>query len=543
MDGGTASASKSDSAQKVAAGGGDSDVAVLDALVHALLRRYQRKWDHDRRHGYPGISRDVTGADYARFTEVILRDCNYMLQAAERGCLRRVFRKWRSVCEQVRRCEDAETRGTAVALLQRLLHRHTAAAGRPARRAHRQPRRPLDLDKCIADYIADGEVPNQPAARNHTGRSQSTGSGSDKGGHGLAPGGTSSPEVNRRQPERAPAPVDSASAVSKTQHVQLQPQRAHQDTCVQPPPGFSPHHQHTPSPPAAESLGRWRTALRALSSLPAEQAQLLHHDDLLLSGPASRRRFMLACCGAFGPLEVGLRLSSGGGAGGALAVKRLPALLGAQVSRLMVQLLQLRHTNVLQYALCIPNRCASQPEVLLATPLCECNLGELLVLLKADGSLGQRAHGLVRQLLSGLHYLHTLSTPVVHGNLKPSNVLIDDKGVVRLAEFGLHQMLYQTTPPPASSVIWWSCETCVAYEQNRRMSCSTMSDIQVAGMVVHFILTGGNHPFGTEASQIVQNIRRGFNSPATTNCEANDLISWMVLQNPGQRPSIEKVIR
>ncbi|XP_049858628.1 serine/threonine-protein kinase/endoribonuclease IRE2-like [Schistocerca gregaria] len=252
---------------------------------------------------------------------------------------------------------------------------------------------------------------------------------------------------------------------------------------------------------------------------------------------------MLACCGAFGPLEVGLRLSSGGGSGGALAVKRLPALLGAQVSRLMVQLLQLRHTNVLQYALCIPNRCASQPEVLLATSLCECNLGELLVLLKADGSLGQRAHGLVRQLLSGLHYLHTLSTPVVHGNLKPSNVLIDDKGVVRLAEFGLHQMLYQTTPPPASSVIWWSCETCVAYEQNRRMSCSTMSDIQVAGMVVHFILTGGNHPFGTEASQIVQNIRRGFNAPATTNCEANDLISWMVLQNPGQRPSVEKVIR
>lgn len=45
---------------------------------------------------------------------------------------------------------------------------------------------------------------------------------------------------------------------------------------------------------------------------------------------------------------------------------------------------------------------------------------------------------LVAQLLHGLQYLHEQDPPVIHGNLKPSNVLIGSKGQLRLAEFGIH---------------------------------------------------------------------------------------------------------
>lgn len=44
------------------------------------------------------------------------------------------------------------------------------------------------------------------------------------------------------------------------------------------------------------------------------------------------------------------------------------------------------------------------------------------------------------QIMHGLHYLHTLDKPLVHGNLKPSNILIDGNGIPRLADFGLQDV-------------------------------------------------------------------------------------------------------
>lgn len=43
-------------------------------------------------------------------------------------------------------------------------------------------------------------------------------------------------------------------------------------------------------------------------------------------------------------------------------------------------------------------------------------------------------------MVMGLHALHQHDPIIIHGNLKPSNVLIDSKGCLRLAEFGLHEV-------------------------------------------------------------------------------------------------------
>lgn len=47
---------------------------------------------------------------------------------------------------------------------------------------------------------------------------------------------------------------------------------------------------------------------------------------------------------------------------------------------------------------------------------------------------------LIKQMVMGLHALHQHDPIIIHGNLKPSNVLIDSKGCLRLAEFGLHEV-------------------------------------------------------------------------------------------------------
>jgi len=34
------------------------------------------------------------------------------------------------------------------------------------------------------------------------------------------------------------------------------------------------------------------------------------------------------------------------------------------------------------------------------------------------------ANGFIKQIARGLHFLHTQATPLIHGNLKPSNILV-----------------------------------------------------------------------------------------------------------------------
>lgn len=45
-----------------------------------------------------------------------------------------------------------------------------------------------------------------------------------------------------------------------------------------------------------------------------------------------------------------------------------------------------------------------------------------------------QAQVVFRQVLSGLDYLHYNS--LVHGDLKPENLLLSERGVVKIADFG-----------------------------------------------------------------------------------------------------------
>ncbi|KDQ65065.1 hypothetical protein JAAARDRAFT_247031 [Jaapia argillacea MUCL 33604] len=61
--------------------------------------------------------------------------------------------------------------------------------------------------------------------------------------------------------------------------------------------------------------------------------------------------------------------------------------------------------------------------------------GTLTEYLKTTGSLSTDVDTLLLEVALGLRYLH--SRQIIHGNLTPANIYIDDAGHVRLAEFGL----------------------------------------------------------------------------------------------------------
>ncbi|KIO27508.1 hypothetical protein M407DRAFT_36389, partial [Tulasnella calospora MUT 4182] len=56
---------------------------------------------------------------------------------------------------------------------------------------------------------------------------------------------------------------------------------------------------------------------------------------------------------------------------------------------------------------------------------------------------------LIIQVAEGMAYLHRLKPCVVHGDLKPDNVLIDKDGNPRLIDFGLSKLIEE---PPDNSV-------------------------------------------------------------------------------------------
>ncbi len=77
--------------------------------------------------------------------------------------------------------------------------------------------------------------------------------------------------------------------------------------------------------------------------------------------------------------------------------------------------------------------------VFLSSRICEYNLCEYIGLIKNNCNEwnAKRKLSIFVQIMKGLTALHLNVPVVVHGNLKPTNVLIDENGVVKLSEFGL----------------------------------------------------------------------------------------------------------
>ncbi|XP_035004760.2 sensor for unfolded proteins in the ER ire1 isoform X4 [Hippoglossus stenolepis] len=69
------------------------------------------------------------------------------------------------------------------------------------------------------------------------------------------------------------------------------------------------------------------------------------------------------------------------------------------------------------------------------------------------------------------------------------------------------------------------------------------TDIQVAGMLIYFILSGGHHPFGGERYKLMSNIKKGkYKLDHIQDVVAKDLIEKMIDKEPQNRPRVEECL-
>ncbi|KAE9404707.1 kinase-like protein [Gymnopus androsaceus JB14] len=100
---------------------------------------------------------------------------------------------------------------------------------------------------------------------------------------------------------------------------------------------------------------------------------------------------------------------------------------------------------------------------------------------------------IMNDILKGLKYLHTRNPPVVHGDLKGSNVLVSDSGNCCLADFGLAGMMstFQTlssiTGNQRGSVRWMAPEL---FDFTALARLSTYTDMYALGCTILEIITG-----------------------------------------------------
>lgn len=188
--------------------------------------------------------------------------------------------------------------------------------------------------------------------------------------------------------------------------------------------------------------------------------------------------------------------------------------------------------------------------VYLILDLCEETLGDY-VRRNSQKDLWTIAPEIIRQILEGLRDLHAEPNAILHRDLKPSNILRNMHNGWLLADFGISRILPQKKSEhvsvPRGNAQWRAVEAHASDESPGNavnVTYQKASDIQTAGMVAYFIVSKGEHPFGTEDCRI-NNLKCG-NSVGLSSINdlaLKDLLEWMLSHSPDERPSAKEALK
>ena len=154
--------------------------------------------------------------------------------------------------------------------------------------------------------------------------------------------------------------------------------------------------------------------------------------------------------------------------------------------------------------------------------------------------LQTRGRRMIREILSGLEFLHDKG--ILHRDLKPSNVLVDVNGHMKLADFGISRVLHKNETTVRTDAKgtegWMAAEVIKSRKENVKGRFKKKSDIQSAGMIAFFILTKGEHPYGSASHVRMTNIENG--NPVNINnlkdSDSRQFVSRLIAKEIKDRP-------
>jgi len=72
---------------------------------------------------------------------------------------------------------------------------------------------------------------------------------------------------------------------------------------------------------------------------------------------------------------------------------------------------------------------------------------------------------MLRSAATGLHFLHSLATPIIHRDIKSSNLLVDENMNVKLADFGFARLKEENATMTRCGTPCWTAPEVIRGQQ------------------------------------------------------------------------------
>jgi serine/threonine-protein kinase 11 len=148
---------------------------------------------------------------------------------------------------------------------------------------------------------------------------------------------------------------------------------------------------------------------------------------------------------------------------------------------------------------------------------------------------------ILRQLLEAVSYIH--SEKIVHGDIKPDNLMFTEDGVLKMSDFGVAEELNDLGESDALSKSSGS----PAFQPPEIASGSSMFsptkvDVWAVGIVL-YIMTVGKYPFsGSNVYTLYESISKGeYALPENQDPQLKDLLQGILQVDPRRRLSIQQI--
>lgn len=174
----------------------------------------------------------------------------------------------------------------------------------------------------------------------------------------------------------------------------------------------------------------------------------------------------------------------------------------------------------------------------LVLPYCKLGSSELLIGQQlTDGMVWKY----ILDVASGLAYLHALKPPIVHQDIKPANILLDDTHHYAITDFGISSQKggvhgYYSDDEHSGTF---------AYMAPERFQIDAdpipQSDIWAFGATVYEILTG-KVPFGEDGGKTQAETNAPVPEMKGVSSDLQRLVTACLAKEPGDRPSAEQIV-